>query len=538
MRDATVAGFKPKLWTDGDWNAFFGYGSNLLVNVLMLTGVLRYVVGFPPAFIYTRVLPALGVMLCLSAFYYSWLGWRLARETGRDDVCALPSGPGIGHIFIVALVIMLPVKTLTGDYVKAWEAGMAWVFLQSIVIIAGGFAGEWIRKITPRAALLAALAGIAITYIAVRPLTEIYLTPVIGLVCFAVILLDWFGGFRLIGKVPAGLVIIGLGAAIAWGSNIVGLNLGGLTTEGVARSVVEFGFRLPIPAVGHTFAGFEFLGMIIVTALPFGVYDIVEGIDNVESAAGAGDNYPTQRVLVADGVISSIGALLGNPFMLVVYIGHPGWKAMGGRIGYCAASGVFVLLACLMGVVPLVLSLVPIVAVYPILLFIAMIIGSQAFRDTPARHAPAVVLGILPHLAHWAHSLVLGTLTAVNIDPTAPGVEEALKSQSILLHGLEVLGGGAVLSSIVLAAAAVFVIERRLKSAAASLLVGAVLTNFGFMHNSAVGFGQSPSIVVAYLLMAGTMLLAAKLADRHQEDINARVDPEPHPVGSSVEAAI
>jgi AGZA family xanthine/uracil permease-like MFS transporter len=29
---------------------------------------------------------------------------------------------------------------------------------------------------------------------------------------------------------------------------------------------------------------------------------------------------------------------MGNPFINAVYIGHPGWKAMGGRIGYSAAT--------------------------------------------------------------------------------------------------------------------------------------------------------------------------------------------------------
>lgn len=530
MNVAIQADFKPALWTPGDWNAFFGYGSNLLVNVLTITGVLHFVVGFPAEFIYSRVLPALGTMLFLSACYYAWLARQLALKTGRTDVCALPSGPGVGHIFIVALVVMLPIKTMTGDYVKAWEAGMAWVFIQSFVVALGGLCGEWVRRIAPRAALLSALAGIALTFIAIRPLTEIYLTPVIGLLCLAVIVLDWFGGFRVAGKVPAGLVVIALGALIAWGSQLFGMNIGGLSLEGVTQSLSQFGFRLPIPAIGHTFSGFEFIGILLVTAVPFGIYDIVEGIDNVESAAGAGDDYPTQRVLVADGVVSAIGAMLGNPFMLVVYVGHPGWKAMGGRIGYCAASGLFILIACLTGIVPLVLAVVPIVAVFPILLFIAMIIGSQAFRDTPSRHAPAIILGILPHLAHWTHSTVVNTLKAVNADPASPAVLDALAQQSILLHGLEVVGGGAVLSGIVLASAAVFVIEARLVSAAMTCVIGAVFTWFGLMHSATVGIGQSLPVVAAYVLMAGAMLLARRMADRHPEDAESIVDTGGHDV--------
>ena len=40
---------KPKLWVPGDWNALFGFGANILVNVLVLTGLLRFVLGMPDA---------------------------------------------------------------------------------------------------------------------------------------------------------------------------------------------------------------------------------------------------------------------------------------------------------------------------------------------------------------------------------------------------------------------------------------------------------------------------------------------------------
>jgi adenine/guanine/hypoxanthine permease len=504
---------RPALWVWGDWNGFFGYGANLLVNVLTLTGLLRYVLGMPEAFIYQRILPGLGVMLFLSALYYSWLAYRLARTTGRADVCALPSGPGVGHIFIVVLAVMMPIKLMTGDVTKAWEAGMAWVVLQSFVVIAGGFAGRWIRKVTPRAALLAALVGIALTYIAIQPMSQMFLTPVIGMVSFGIILLDWLGGAPILKRVPAGLIILGVGAAIGWGSNQFGLHFGGLSAVGVKASLSEFGFRIPMPAFGHVFSGFQYLPLLLATAVPFGIYDVVEAIDNVESAAGAGDDYPTSRVLVADGLISMIGALFGNPFMLVVYVGHPGWKAMGGRLGYAAASGAFILALCLFGALPVILAAVPAAAFAPILLFIGMIIGSQAFRETPKDHAPAIILGILPALAHWGAELIRDTLKATGAGAITPQVMDRLQDQGVLLHALDVLGGGAALTGIVLAAIAVLVIERRLVAAAGFCVAGAAFTYVGLMHSLSVGVGQSPLIAVGYLLL-GVVILLGQLTVR------------------------
>ena len=39
----TNADSKPKIWVPGDWNAFFGFGTNILVNLLTLTALLRFV---------------------------------------------------------------------------------------------------------------------------------------------------------------------------------------------------------------------------------------------------------------------------------------------------------------------------------------------------------------------------------------------------------------------------------------------------------------------------------------------------------------
>jgi len=278
-------------------------------------------------------------------------------------------------MFVVTFVVMLPILAATKDPVQAWEAGLTWVFVQSFVLMIGGFIGPVIRRITPRAALLGSLAGISITFISMSPAAQVFSTPVIGVVCFAVILASWFGGVRYFGGVPGGLVAIAAGTLIAWGSNFLGLGYGSLTGAKVAASLANFGFEVPIPAIGHVFSGFKFLGVILVTAIPFGIYDLIEALDNVESAAAAGDSFPTTRVLTADGVISLIGCLLGNPFINAVYIGHPGWKAMGGRIGYSAGSGILVLVLTLFGVVSLMMALIPVVAILPILLYIGMLIG-------------------------------------------------------------------------------------------------------------------------------------------------------------------
>src|SRR4030088_1334700 len=434
----TTDTYRPALWTPGGWNAFFGFGTNILVNMLTLTALLRFVLEMPDSIVFGRILPALGLMMCLSTLYYAWLAYGLAKKTGRSDVCALPSGVSVPHMFIVTFVIMLPIMLKTNDPIKGWEAGLVWVFFQSFILMIGGFVAPYIRRITPRGALLGTLAGVSITFISMRPALEMYMTPMIGLPCFAIILASWFGGVKYPKGIPAGLVAIAVGMVIAWGSNLFGLGLGGPRLNGGRGAVATFGFSVPLPAFGEVFSVFEFLGIILVTAIPFGIYDLVEAMDNVESAEAAGDEYPTTLVLTADVFVSLIVFLMGNPFINAVYIGHPGWKAMGGRIGYSAATGIMVIVLSWFGLIALLLAVVPVVAISPILLYIGMLIGAQAFQTTPTSHAPAIVLALTPHLAGWCKTLMDGALGAAGTSAAAVGMDK-LGEVGVLYRGLEIL---------------------------------------------------------------------------------------------------
>ena len=156
-------------WVPGDWNAFFGLGTNSLLNVLVLSGLLLGVIEMPAEIVFGRIVPAVGLMLLISNVYYALMARRLAIKTGRTDVTAMPAGPSVPHMFIVVLAIMLPVKIATGDPIKAWEAGLAWVFIEGLVNVSGAFIAPLVRRLTPRAALLGTLAGVSIAFIALQP---------------------------------------------------------------------------------------------------------------------------------------------------------------------------------------------------------------------------------------------------------------------------------------------------------------------------------------------------------------------------------
>jgi AGZA family xanthine/uracil permease-like MFS transporter len=181
---------------------------------------------------------------------------------------------------------------------------------------------------------------------------------------------------------------------------------------------------------------------------------------------------------------------MGNPFINAVYIGHPGWKAMGGRIGYSAATGVMVILLCWFGTISVMSALIPTIAILPILLYIGMLIGSQAFQETPKRHAPAIILAIVPSIANWGLTMINSALAAAGVVTVTDQLANSMLDQGVFYRGLEILGGGSTLGGLILGATAVCIIDRQMLKAAGFTLAGAIMTFFGLMHGSRVGIAQ------------------------------------------------
>src|SRR6185437_2726422 len=184
---------------------------------------------------------------------------------------------------------------------------------------------------------------------------------------------------------------------------------------------------------------------------------------------------------------------------------------MGGRIGYSAATGVTVILLAWLGILSVMVALVPVVAISPILLYIGMLIGSQAFQETPKAHAPAIVLSLAPHLAAWCKLQIDNSLGAAGTSAAEVGMDK-LGQTGVLYEGLKVMGGGSILGGLVLGAITVFIIERQFMKGAAFAAVGCGLTFFGFMHGEAIGVGSSPLVATGYLAVAAILAGIARFA--------------------------
>ena len=160
------------------------------------------------------------------------------------------------------------------------------------------------------------------------------------------------------------------------------------------------------------------------------------------------------------------------------------------------------------------MAVIPVVAILPILLYIGMLIGSQAFQESPQRHAPAIVLALLPQIAEWGKTQIDNALGAAGTSAAAIG-DAKLAQVGVLYHGLATLGGGATLAGIILGAITVFIIDREFDKAAAFALAGTIFTFFGFIHGDAIEFGSSPTVAVGYLGVAVVLFVCSRFAEFH-----------------------
>lgn len=488
-------------WVRGDTNAFFGFGVNVLVNVLTLTGLCLGVIHMSAGVVFGTILPALGIALVFGNVYYTYLARRLARRENRSDVTALPYGPSVPHMFIVIFVIMLPIYLRTQDAVRAWTAGLAWAFIIGVIVLIGAFVGPYIRKWAPRAALLGTLAGISITFISMNPAAQMWDMAWIALPVLALLLVGLLTDVKLPGNIPIGLAALLLGTAIGW----IG---GAMSVPDVTSAARDIAVAIPDFRVNLLLDGLSDMAPLLATAIPLGVYNFTEAMTNVESASTAGDNYNLRSVLLADGVGAVIGSALGSPFPPAVYVGHPGWKAAGGRTGYSMATGVVIALLCFFGMFGLLGAIFPTAAIVPILLYIGLLIGAQAFQASPRAHAPAVVAALIPNIASWATGQMDNALAAAGTSAGQVG-DAALLGAGVFYHGLLVLGQGAILAGLVLGAIVAFVIDKRFWWAAIFASAGAVLSFVGLIHGAKVAFNANGPVALGYLFVAAVCALVA-----------------------------
>lgn len=538
---------KVKWFVPGDIDGLFGLMLDNLIQLLVLVGLCIGVCGFPAEFVFKVILPGVACSLVVGNVFYSWQAAKLAEKEGRSDVTALPYGINTVSMFAFIFFVMMPVYMSTKDYKLAWKVGLLACFLSGLIEVAGSFIADFIRKHTPRAAMLSALCGIAITFISMDFFIKTFQRPILAFLPLAVILIQYFGRVRLPFGMPAGLASVIIGSAIAWSMGIWSKPM--MNPQAVSDSFSFLGFHFPVISIADLFSVMnqESIKEYAAVIIPMGVANVIGSLQNIESAEAAGDRFDTRNSLLVNGIGTVAGSFLGSPFPTTIYIGHPGWKALGARIGYSVLNGAVMSLIGFFGFMSLISAVVPIEAGMAIILWIGIIIGAQAFETSPIKHAPAIVLGIFPALAGWGVLLIqsifnfangkLGEILAKeNITNKYAIVMSDLSPDMMLLppfsyplHAMLALNQGFLLVSMFWAAICVAVLERQFIKAGHWCLITSFFSAIGMIHSYRLlgngiannfSFPASGEFTVAYVLMGGVFYLTSVLA-RNQDELSS-----------------
>ncbi|MFN9693874.1 MAG: NCS2 family permease [Synechococcaceae cyanobacterium] len=522
MADSTLR--SPGWWVRGDLDGFLGLGLDNLIQILLIVALCRGVLGYADALIFGTILPATGVSLVVGNLAYAVQAHRLGTREGRDDRTALPYGINTVSLFAYVFLVMLPVKLAAvgqglapeAASLLSWRAGLLACLGSGLIEAGGAFLVAPLRRWLPRAALLSTLAGIALGYIGLGFLLRTYAVPIVGLAVLAVILLAYFGQARL--PLPGGVLAVLVGITLAAATGLLRLD-----AASWQANLAQVGLHLPLPRLGALWQGRgELLPWLGVT-VPMGLFNLLGSLQNLESAEAAGDRYPVRESLLINGFGTIAASLLGSCFPTTIYIGHPGWKGMGARIGYSWLNGLVMGLGCLLGLFGVVGQLVPIEAGMAIVLYIALVMAAQAFQATPSAHAPAVALGLLPGLAGWGALMLKAGLRAGGsgtlANPFGPQLLQPLQQADVWAAGAFALEQGQILAAMLLAAMLVYLIEQRFRAAAACALVASGASWFGLIHAwsftladtvLAPGWGSGGPWALGSLVMALVFLLGRR----------------------------
>lgn len=515
----------------GDLDGFFGLAVDNLVQVLVIVALCKSLCGFDDGLLYQRVLPGVAVSLLIGNVYYALHARRVARRDGNASCTALPYGINTPSVFAYILFILAPVYqgalvtfSPTHDAASAandpaivalagrlaWQVGLIACIGSGIIEFLGAFIGGWVRRVTPRAALLSALAAIGIIFIASPFAFQIFERPLVAIVPLFIVLIGYFARVRMPLGLPSGFAAVLIGTLLAWSIPRIGglgpeimsidavkaavpdVHLANLAAEAsawVTRFVPVFcGKEIMELYESRPDLLWAFLGVII----PMGLINAVGSLQNIESAEAAGDRFSTGPCMAVNGIGTIAAGLFGSCFPTTIYIGHPGWKALGARCGYSILNGVFFTAIFLLGLGQLIVAVVPMEAGMAIVLWIGIVIAAQSYEVVPTRHFPAVAIGFFPAVAMMAVLLIPdimlrlgatgGILPLIAQHGTAL---ETIRTDSWWPIGVYALAGansGFVITCMLISAMSAFLIDRRFKAAAITCFIAATLTLVGFQH--------------------------------------------------------
>jgi AGZA family xanthine/uracil permease-like MFS transporter len=478
----------------GDINAFFGLMLDNIAGLILALTILQFEFQFPVDFAIRYMVPGTAIGVLVGDLMYFVLAFQLARKTQRSDVTAMPLGldtpSTIGMVYFVIGPAYQAAFTRSQDAnlaaTEAWHIGICAIIMTGLIKLLLAFGSNWAQRYFPRAGLLGSLAAIALGLIAFSQLPKLLANPLVGFSSLLIVLVALIARFRIFKRLPGALLAVGLGCLI-WH---LMRGIDAVAATQLVANPVETQAAVWFPREWLTVFSFQWVAAFDETLIylpyiiPFAITTVIGGIDCTESAASVGDHYSTSSIISVEALATILAGICGGVIQTTPYIGHPAYKAMGGRAAYTLATALFVGGAGVIGYFGLMFAWIPEAAVLPILIFIGIEITSQSFHATPRRHYAALAFACLPAFAKLVMIYLgqfLGAFGAISPDFQLPP-----HLQSTLLY-LSVLAGGFIITSLLWSSLLAEIIDRKFSRAAIYLLIAAGLTLFGVIHSPLAG---------------------------------------------------
>ena len=374
----------------------------------------------------------------------------------------------------------------------------------------------WIRRIVPRAGLLGSLTAIALVLISFLPLAGHRGTAGGGLCRVGFDAGDVDGALAIsaaISRRAWGRLVVG--CLVYYGMHLVGLGPGLGGGEGDARRWrLRAVLPLPVEDWLDWFAqsGREAVSYLPV-AIPLALATVVGGIDCTESAAAAGDDYPTGQIIAAEGLATLVGGIIRRSDPVDAVHRPPRLQGDGSAVGLYAGDGdlrrgrgdlrIFRL---------------------------DLLLHSQGgdlpdpdlhrpgdHRSVVSRHSGAALSGGRPGVRARAGVPGGADVESAHARSSSRSRRCNLQTQH-WIQTVTVLagGGGFIVTSLLWATALAHLIDGRVRPVVATLLLAAVFSWFGIIHSPLPSSPiMSPAAVIAAARSRGRAEAAAQQTPYH-----------------------
>lgn len=503
---------------DATLGSFFDGFTKIIVGVSVLGGVMA----MPNEIVFGKIVSAIGLTAFLLLLFNTMYARYIGRKTGNLDITAMPGGVSGGTFFVWLYAIIMPTYYASGDAIYAWKVVLNVNILYSLIVLIFAFIIKFVLKHVPNQAMLGGVVGGSMAFLLIGAMGDAFAYPIVVIATLFILLFFNFARVKPKMFSPA-FIAVGVGTIAAW-------ILGVMKPEAFMDSFRTIGLYVPMPQIGLIGGeAFQSAMGFLPLVFAFAFSDVTALLQGLEQAAQSDEHFDERTCLLASGVCNLFGTLMGNPFPVNMYWGHPAWKKAKAGASFPLFVGVIYLVLCMTGLVAIATSLIPSSATLVLLMFVAITTGTQTFEVVEKKYYPAMIVataipifeliyGKIENGVSAATNAIGAALTAggVNFDVSSVQVTSDYLAQAGVANGYFDMSKGSMLIAIIFASIIIFMVDRTWINVAGAFVVAGVCSFFGLIHSASVQLNAEPVYAGTYLAFAVVFVIIHFMSKNHK----------------------